>query len=48
MRLSSIDLTQSVTRLRQLALPLRMLYLGKPGLLAKLLAVVAFFSIGIV
>lgn len=48
MRLSSIDLTQSVTRLRRLALPLRVLYLGRPGLLAKLLAVVAFFSIGIV
>lgn len=48
MRLSSIDLTQSVTRLRRAALPLRVLYLARPGLLAKLLAVVAFFSIGIV
>ena len=45
---SSIDLTQSAARLRRLARPLRALYLGRPGLVTKLLAIVAFFSIGIV
>jgi hypothetical protein len=45
---SSIDGTAAVTRLRRLALPLRILYLGRPGLITKLLAIVAFFSIGIV
>jgi len=48
MRTSSTDLTQCATRLQRFALPLRVLYLGRPGLLAKLLAIVAFFSIGIV
>lgn len=35
-------------RLQRLWLALRALYLGRPGLITKLLAVVAFFSIGIV
>jgi hypothetical protein len=35
-------------RLQRLALPLRALYLGSPGLITKLLAIGAFFSIGIV
>ncbi|HTX05671.1 MAG TPA: hypothetical protein VMD06_07580 [Steroidobacteraceae bacterium] len=35
-------------RLQRIALPLRALYLGRPGLITKLLAIVAFFSIGIV
>lgn len=48
MRTSPTDLTQSGTRLRRLALPLRVLYLGRPGLVTKLLAIVAFFSIGVV
>lgn len=44
---SPLALTAS-KRLQKLALPLRALYLGRPGLIAKLLAIVAFFSIGIV
>jgi hypothetical protein len=34
--------------LRKLALALRALYLERPGLITKVLAVVAFFSIGVV
>lgn len=45
---SPIPLIGPAKRLRRLALPLRLLYLGRPGLMAKLLAIVAFFSIGIV
>lgn len=41
-------LTRASKRLQKLAFPLRALYLGRPGLITKLLAVVAFFSIGIV
>jgi len=36
------------TRWQRFALPLRVLYLARPGLVTKLLAIVAFFSIGIV
>jgi hypothetical protein len=35
-------------RLLRLMLSLRALYLARPGLMAKILAIVAFFSIGIV
>lgn len=45
---SQIALTGSTKRLHTLALRLRALYLARPGLLAKLLAIVAFFSIGVV
>jgi hypothetical protein len=45
---SSIELTGTSTGLQRLALPLRVFYLGRPGLMSKLLAIVAFFSIGIV
>jgi hypothetical protein len=45
---SSLDGTGAASRLRNLTLPLRVLYLGRPGLMSKLLAIVAFFSIGIV
>jgi hypothetical protein len=45
---SSIDVTGAPTRLQRLALPLRVFYLARPGLMTKLLAIVAFFSIGIV
>lgn len=45
---SPTPLTGLSKRLHELALPLRALYLGRPGLIAKLLAIVAFFSIGIV
>lgn len=44
---SPITLT-GPSHLLRLALRLRALYLARPGLLAKLLAIVAFFSIGIV
>jgi len=37
-----------VDRFQKLALLLRALYLARPGLMAKVLAVVAFFSIGVV
>lgn len=45
---SPIPPTGPAKRLQRLVLPLRLLYLGRPGLMAKLLAIVAFFSIGIV
>ncbi|MGH8288914.1 MAG: hypothetical protein ACREV7_07770 [Steroidobacteraceae bacterium] len=45
---SPIAPNRPATRLQRLALPLQALYLGRPGLIAKLLAIVAFFSIGIV
>lgn len=45
---SSIVLARSSQRLRKLALRLRALYLERPGLITKVLAVVAFFSIGVV
>ena len=35
-------------RLQKLALSLRGIYLARPGLIAKVLAIVAFFSIGVV
>jgi hypothetical protein len=35
-------------RWQKLTLPLRVLYLARPGLITKVLAIVAFFSIGIV
>lgn len=35
-------------KLQKLALLLRALYLGRPGLVTKVLAIVAFFSIGVV
>jgi hypothetical protein len=38
----------AVERFQKLALSLRGLYLARPGLLAKILAIVAFFSIGVV
>jgi hypothetical protein len=44
---SPITLT-GPSHLMRLALRLRALYLARPGLIAKLLAIVAFFSIGIV
>lgn len=43
-----LALTAPSIRLQRLALPLRALYLSRPGLITKVLAVVAFFSIGIV
>lgn len=45
---SSIALRGPSVRLRKQALRLRALYLARPGLMTKLLAIVAFFSIGIV
>jgi hypothetical protein len=45
---SSITLTGWSQRLQSLWLPLRALYLARPGLITKLLAIIAFFSIGIV
>lgn len=45
---SPITLTRSSQRLQSLWLPLRALYLARPGLITKLLAIIAFFSIGIV
>ncbi|MGH8318839.1 MAG: hypothetical protein ACREUL_12800 [Steroidobacteraceae bacterium] len=45
---SPIVLSFPSTRLQRLTLPLRALYLARPGLITKLLAIVAFFSIGIV
>lgn len=48
MALSPIALTGPSKRLHRLTLRLRALYLARPGLIAKLLAIVAFFSIGIV
>jgi hypothetical protein len=33
---------------RELASSLRAMYLARPGLVAKILAIVAFFSIGVV
>jgi hypothetical protein len=44
---SPIPLTGPSTQLQRLTRPLRVLYLGRPGLITKLLAIVAFFSIGI-
>jgi len=41
-------LTGTSQRLQSLWRPLRALYLARPGLMTKLLAIVAFFSIGIV
>lgn len=40
--------TGSSPRLQNFWRPLRMLYLARPGLITKLLAIVAFFSIGVV
>jgi hypothetical protein len=37
-----------VERLHKLALSLQGLYLARPGLMAKVLAIVAFFAIGVV
>lgn len=45
---SALDGTGAASRLRKLTLPLRALYLARPGLMTKLLAIVAFFAIGIV
>ena len=45
---SPITLTRLSYRLQRLSLWLRALYLHRPGLVAKVLAIVAFFSIGIV
>ena len=38
----------AVERLQKLALSLRALYLARPGLMTKILAIVAFFAIGVV
>ena len=38
----------AVEPFQKLALALRTLYLARPGLMAKILAVVAFFAIGVV
>ena len=35
-------------RLQKLALSLQAVYLARPGLMTKVLAIVAFFSIGVV
>ncbi|MGA7539234.1 MAG: hypothetical protein WBW93_10770 [Steroidobacteraceae bacterium] len=48
MNRSPIASNRLARRLQSLALPLRVLYLARPGLITKLLAIVAFFSIGIV
>ena len=45
---SLITLTGSSQRWQSLWRPMRALYLARPGLITKLLAIVAFFSIGIV
>lgn len=45
---SPIARTSPLKRLQRLALRLRALYLARPGLVAKLLAIVAFLTIGIV
>lgn len=45
---SLIALTGRSRRMQNFWRPLRMLYLARPGLITKLLAIVAFFSIGIV
>jgi hypothetical protein len=38
----------AVERLQNLVLSLQALYLARPGLMTKVLAIVAFFSIGVV
>ena len=45
---SPIARTGPSQRLQTLVRLLRALYLGRPGLIAKILAIVAFFSIGVV
>jgi hypothetical protein len=45
---SPLTLSGPLQRLQSLWRPVRVLYLGRPGLITKLLAIVAFFSIGIV
>ena len=45
---SPIALTHPAQGLRKLTLRLRALYLARPGLMTKVLAIVAFFSIGVV
>lgn len=45
---SPFTLTGSSQRLRSFWPPLRALYLARPGLITKVLAIIAFFSIGIV
>jgi hypothetical protein len=45
---SPINLAGLPWRWQKLRLPLRVLYLARPGLITKVLAIVAFFSIGIV
>ena len=45
---SRITLTRSSQRLRGFWLPLRALYFTRPGLITKVMAIIAFFSIGIV
>ncbi|MGH7083154.1 MAG: hypothetical protein ACREFV_11870, partial [Acetobacteraceae bacterium] len=45
---SPIARTSPLKRLQRLAPRLRALYLARPGLVAKLLAIVAFLTIGIV
>jgi hypothetical protein len=45
---SLFDGTGAASRLQNLTQPLRVLYLARPGLMSKLLAIVAFFAIGIV
>lgn len=45
---SPIALTRPVQGAQKLMLRLRALYLARPGLMTKVLAIVAFFSIGVV
>lgn len=45
---SLITLTGWSQRLQSLWRPMRALYLARPGLITKVLAIIAFFSIGIV
>jgi len=45
---SLITLIGSSQRLQSFWQPMRALYLARPGLMTKVLAIVAFFSIGIV
>lgn len=45
---SPLTLTGPAQRLQNLWQPIRALYLARPGLITKILAVIAFFSIGIV
>jgi hypothetical protein len=45
---SPTALTGPSKRLPRLALPLRALLIARPGLITKVLAIIAFFSIGIV